>query len=265
MLTDMSSSNNPAALFLFAHQDDEFGVFQCILDEIEKGNSVHCAYLTDGSYGGASPERRNRESLKVLLQLGVSEKNITFAGGKLGIRDAFLYENLKSCANWTEQWVKSFAHIAVVYVAAWEGGHHDHDALHAITASIANDLNLLARVRQFSLYNSHRCVGQLFRVFNPLLQNGAVINRDISFGNRCKFLRYCLSYPSQRKAWLGLFPFVMLHYLGSGTQQLQGVSLTRINERPHEGDLYYEKRGYFTWEKMNECIAGIRAEKQKFR
>ncbi len=248
-----------AALFLFAHQDDEFGVFQAVLDEIADGRTVHCAYMTDGSYGGASPERRNDESLQVLRQLGVPEKNIHFAGGTLGIRDAFLHENAVIVADWINEWVQTFHDVAVIYVPAWEGGHHDHDALHAIAVTVASRLELLLRVRQFSLYNSDQCPGQLFKVFNPLHRNGDVIVKKIAFKNRCKFLRYCLSYPSQGKAWLGLFPFVVLHYLRAGTQQLQTASLARLNERPHEGKLYYEKRGYFTWEEMAGCITNLRA------
>jgi hypothetical protein len=54
--------------------------------------------------------------------------------------------------------------------------------------------------------------------------------------------------------WLGLFPFVAFHYLVNGKQQLQPVSLERISCRPHEDALYYEKRGFFTWEKMVVCL-----------
>ena len=32
----------PAALFLFAHQDDEFGIFQKIVDELHAGSHVCC-------------------------------------------------------------------------------------------------------------------------------------------------------------------------------------------------------------------------------
>jgi LmbE family N-acetylglucosaminyl deacetylase len=43
-----------AALFLFAHQDDEFGVYQRILECRRRGLRVVCAYLTDGQTAGAS-------------------------------------------------------------------------------------------------------------------------------------------------------------------------------------------------------------------
>lgn len=75
-------------LFLFAHRDDEFGVFQKIIDELEKGHRVCCAYLTDRGFNGVSTQRRNRESLFVLQQLGAQRQDIYFAGNALGIPDS---------------------------------------------------------------------------------------------------------------------------------------------------------------------------------
>jgi LmbE family N-acetylglucosaminyl deacetylase len=37
---------SPVALFLFAHQDDEFGVFHVIDECRRRGQRVVCAYLT---------------------------------------------------------------------------------------------------------------------------------------------------------------------------------------------------------------------------
>ena len=239
-----------AALFLFAHQDDEFGVFQKILDERQKGHRVCCAYLTDGVFSGGSSRRRNQESLSVLMQLGVQEQNVYFMGNLLSIPDAGLPEHLESAANWIREWLTGFPQVSSIYIPAWEGGHHDHDALHAITVTITSEMCLSERVRQFSLYNGYGCVGPLFRVCVPLPSNGAIKKINIPWLNRFKFLRYCLSYPSQAKTWIGLFPFVVFHYLFNGKQLLQPVSFERIHHRPHEGKLYYERRGFSTWEEM---------------
>lgn len=248
-------SAQPVALFLFAHQDDEFGVFQKILDERQKGHRVCCAYLTDGVSNGVSSPRRNRESLSVLMQLGVQEQDVFFMGNELSIPDAELPEHLETAANWIRDWLSGFSQVATICVPAWEGGHHDHDALHAITVTISDKNGLLECVRQFSLYNGYGCVGPLFRVCVPLPLNGEIENIGIPWGNRFRFLRYCLSYPSQTKTWIGLFPFVMFHYLFSGKQVLQPVSVDRIQNRPHEGQLYYEKRGFSTWEDMTTHLS----------
>lgn len=235
------------SIFLFAHQDDEFGIFQNIIEDQRKGRQIVCAYLTDG---GASSIRRNQESLAVLKKMGFQEQDIFFAGHALAIPDAGLPECLERAADWMHEWLAGFPQVKSIYVPAWEGGHHDHDALHAITVSVAHKIGVLTRVRQFPLYNGYRCAEPLFRVFLPLPLNGEVEKTRISWKSRFQFLRYCLSYPSQAMTWLGLFPFVTLHYLSSGMQMLQPVSYERICQRPHDGALYYERRGFYTWEKM---------------
>ena len=55
--------------------------------------------------------------------------------------------------------------------------------------------------------------------------------------------------------WIGLFPFVALHYLVEGVEQTQPVSLARLEQRPHAGALYYEKRRFFTWPRMQAALA----------
>jgi hypothetical protein len=265
MLTKMqrfkTSSAESVALFLFAHQDDEFGVFQVIVDEVNKGREIHCAYLTNGAFGDVSPLRRNQESLNVLSKLGVPKNNVIFVGLNLQISDGYLPSNLAACATWIHEWLRSFEDIKAIYVPAWEGGHQDHDALHAVTVCTAQDRNVLQCVRQFPLYNSYCCPGKFFRVFHPISQNGEVINKKISFNARFRFLGFCLSYPSQVKTWIGLFPFVMISYLTSGSQKLQTVSIARIHQRPHAGKLYYERRGFFTWEEMSTNLAVWRSSR----
>lgn len=253
MLNTLSAQ--PVALFLFAHQDDEFGVFHKIVDERQKGHRVCCAYLTDGGFGGVSPQRRNRESLFVLQRLDVQEQDVYFAGHALSIPDGQLYEHLESAADWIGEWLASFSSVVSICVPAWEGGHPDHDALHAITVSIAKARGMLGCVRQFPLYNGYGCIGPLFRVLAPLPMNGVAEEMTIPWIQRLYFLRYCLRYPSQAKTWLGIFPFVVFHYLFRGKQALQPVSSERIRHRPHNDALYYERRGFFTWEKMDACLA----------
>lgn len=237
-----------AALFLFAHQDDEFGVFHTIEACVRAGRRVACAYLTRAP--GALAQQRNTESLRVLARLGVPERDIVFAGDILGIDDAGLPERLADAQAWIAGWVGSFAQVELLCVTAWEGGHHDHDALHAIAVRVARDLECMPALRQFALYNRLGCAGPLFRVLAPLTANGPVERWQIPAGRRIAYLRLCLSYPSQAKTWLGLFPFVLAHYLWRGEQALQPVAAARLRHKPHEGTLYYEQRQFYRWEQM---------------
>lgn len=248
-----------AALFLFAHQDDEFGVYQRIRECRARGLRVACAYFTDGATASVGAAQRNRESLAVLEGLGVAPGEVHFVGQELGIGDARLPDHLDAAARWLERWLDGFASIDSLHVTAWEGGHHDHDALHAMAVTLAARRGLLARTWQYALYQAHGLPGPLFRVLAPLPQNGPARSATIPWRARLAYLRHCLSYPSQRTTWLGLFPFVLLHYLLHGTQTLQPVDPARLGQRPHPGALYYEKRKFFTWDRMVRALDAWRA------
>jgi len=248
----------PVALFLFAHQDDEFGVFERIATLRRQGVRVACAYLTDGQTASSSAQVRNAESLGVLAQLGVAPGDVFFAGAQLGIGDARLPLHLEAAGDWIGAWIDSFFPIEAIHVTAWEGGHHDHDALHALVVTLAGERGLLGRTWQFSLYQAEGLGGPLFRVLTPMAANGAVERTPISWAARRHYLRLCLSYPSQRNTWIGLFPFVLLHYLLRGEQALQKVDPARLDGRPHAGPLYYEKRRFFDWDRMRAAIAAWR-------
>jgi LmbE family N-acetylglucosaminyl deacetylase len=249
----------PVALFLFAHQDDEFGVFQALLACREAGLAIACAYLTR-SPDPALAQRRNAESLRVLATFGIEAENVAFAGDTLAIDDATLPEHIHAAAAWIEGWFAAFDNVASIYVTAWEGGHHDHDCLHAISADLAGRMGLLGRLRQYALYNRLGCPGPLFKVLSPLAANGAIESTRIPFLQRLRYLRLCLSYPSQRVTWIGLFPFVLLHYLLRQVQTLQSVVVERTLERPHAGLLYYEYRQFYRWEKLQERLAAWRSK-----
>ncbi len=246
------------ALFLFAHQDDEFGVFQQILDEQAAGRRVVCAYLTNGAVGTVTSAQRNAESLRVLGDLGVERSDVVFAGEALGIADGALPQNLQAASSWLVTWLASMPRPEAIHVLAWEGGHHDHDALHALAVTALSGRGLLGVTRQFALYNAWRCRAPFFRVLRPIPENGPVTSTPIPWRNRLRFLRYCLSYPSQKKTWLGLFPFVMLHYVLSGKQQTQSVTLERLDSRPYPGAMFYEARGIYTWDALSQQLKALR-------
>jgi len=248
-----SSPGVPVAVFLLPHQDDEFGAFHRIVRLRASGVRVVCIYFTTGVPVGGDPSSRNRESLAVLSELGVEE--VIFAGGLLSIADGGICDSLARAADWLQSWLARTGRLEGIYVPAWEGGHPDHDGLHAVTLQVCAELGLSGKVRQFALYNGERCPGPFFKVLSPLRSNGPVERDPIPPRSRLHFLRLVLRYPSQARTWIGLFPFVLLHYVLNGHQQLQQTRIECLNERPHEGRLYYEKRGFSTWQAVSERIA----------
>jgi LmbE family N-acetylglucosaminyl deacetylase len=245
----------PSALFLFAHPDDEFGIYHCLDQERRRGRRIRCAYLTDGGAGVASPDRRIAESLAVLRSYGVRPQDVAFPGRELSIPDGGLPEHLAKVGDWIGKHLAQHDTPAAVYLPAWEGGHHDHDGLHAVALTVLQRCGLIDRVHQFPLYHGQGCKEPWFKVLAPLAANGETRTLPIPWHSRLRYVFHCMRYPSQWRSWIGLFPFVAWHYLARGTQCLQAVSPARTGSRPHEGPLYYEQRKFYTWERMQEQLA----------
>lgn len=233
------------ALFLFAHQDDEFAIFAAIEDCVRSGYEPICLYLTNGNFGGQDIGCRNQESLDVLQRLRVKEKNIFFVGQLASIPDGTLYRNIDLALSAVADVINSSEKpIRRIYVPAWEGGHQDHDAAHLIGYSIGQKFGILNHSWQFSLYHGKGLPWLFFRVMKPLKENGPVYNRHVPLSKRLKYLRLCLTYQSQLKSWVGLFPFVAFNYLFLGKQKLQSLTTRQCCVRPHQGPLLYERRGF---------------------
>lgn len=255
-LETVRHSSRELSIFFFAHQDDEYGVFASIEIEKRAGRKIVCIYATDGSVT-ADPSLRDAESKKVLMQLGVAVEDIHFVGRKLDIRDGCLCNYVDSFSNWLNLFILKHRAILSCFIPAWEGGHPDHDILHAMVVSLMAANGKLETIYQYPLYHAKGCVKPLFRVLSPLAKNGYVDKRVICWRDRIRYIRLCLTYRSQWRSWVGLFPFVFAHYMFYGTQQLQPVSLSRLNERPHRGHLYYESRSFMSWALMQLAVDQI--------
>ena len=242
------------SVFLFAHQDDEFGVYAEITRLIKNGTKVIAIYLTSGSLDGQPRPDRDNESLNVLIDMGVMQENIYFLGRDLDIPDGRMYEYLDKMYPQILNLLNPIGKITSLYMLSWEGGHQDHDAAHIIGLAIAKQFKILDHTFQFTLYTGHKLPWILFKLFSPLASNGEVISFKISWHLRLRFIKYALSYRSQVSTWVGLFPFFLFHHIVKGTQILQPVTISRILEQPHPGKLLYERRGVMTFDKFNKKV-----------
>lgn len=250
----MLSNKNYLSVFLFAHQDDEAFIFQKIEEEIENKNEIICIFMTSGVKLNNLSKSRENESLNVLQSLGVKQTNIYFAGSKNNIPDLNLINNLNEAYDYLEKFIKKYQNISKIYIPAWEGGHPDHDSLHAVTVLIAKKYNLIESIYQYPLYNGYRCFRPFFRTLSPLQENGDIVVQKIKWYKKIKYLRLCLKYPSQKLTWIGLLPMFLIHYAFWGTQVLQKVSAERIFKRPHHGKLYYERRNFDKYDNVAKKI-----------
>jgi len=255
------------SVFIFAHQDDELGVYAEIVRLIKNGTKVIALYLTSGGPDGEPRPDRDNESLNVLKDMGVVQENIYFLGRDLhipagGAPHIFkprsvsegMYEYLDTIYPQILNLLNPMGKITSLYFLSWEGGHPDHDATHIIGLALAKQLKILDHAFQFTLYTGYKLPWILFKLFSPLASNGEVITYKISWYSRLSFIKYALSYRSQLLPIVGLFPFFLFHHIVKGTQILQPVTISRILEQPHPGKLLYERRGVLAFNKFNKKV-----------
>ena len=231
-------------IYLFAHQDDEFGVFIDIYKNI-KVNNIYIFYLTNGDskkINKSKLSKRDRESIKVLTKLGVKKKNIIFLGKKLDIVCNQLYLNLDRVYAELLKNLKKIGRISSLITHSWEGGHEDHDACNLIARKAALKNKILTNSFEFYLYNSYKTKLIYFRVFNPLTKNGIKIKSKLL--ERFLFIYLLFTYKTQFKIWIGLYPFIIFHYLFNGYNFLSKLQKTFKLTKPHKGKLLYEKRKF---------------------
>lgn len=228
------------------------GAFGEIDSVISQGGQPICLYLTDGGAGRALPTVRNTESTAVMKQLGVPETDLHFIGTEIAIPDGSLVHHLERAFAATIDICLAFGNIDRVVMHAWEGGHQDHDAAHLVGLAVAQHLGIAQGSRQFTLYRHDPESILPFVMFQPLKANGPVLATRISRPRLLHYMKLVTLYRSQKKTVLGLFPFIVWHYLRAGTQMLQPIRLSRIAEYPHAGNLLYEKRSSMTRRRFRE-------------
>ena len=256
-LTDASPGLNEGAMpstevYLFAHPDDEFGVFFALEQAVARGAVIHCLYLTDGGFGGQTTDQRETETRRVLHRLGVSDTGIHFIGGRHGFHDGELSTRLEDAYAAIESLLDAIPQIDRLYLHAWECGHQDHDAAHLLGVAYAAKRSIGPACRQFPLYR----VGPGFlgiATCKTLQDNGPVEARRIPWARRLKYITLCFSYHSQWKSFAYLLPALCLHYLFNGCQELQNIRQQRISFRPHDGPLLYERRGFYKYDSFYQC------------
>ena len=247
--------------YLFAHQDDEFGIFIDLLQKIKRDN-VYIFYLTSGYKNKIHKlklSNRDIESINVLKKIGVKQKNIKFVGKELDIKSNKLYLNINKAYKEIIKFTKKIAPHEIITLA-WEGGHEDHDACNLIGRKIAFKFGILKNSGEFSLYNAYKLRLIFFRVFNPINNKGKIIK--VKFYYRLFIIRLLFYYTSQLKVWIGLYPFVIFHYFFFGYNFIQPLNKNKKIQRPHSGKLLYEIRRFCEFEKFKKLNNFLYDEKK---
>lgn len=233
-------------LFVFAHQDDEVAAAIRILRARRNGDRVICAFLTDGALNVPS-SIRNEESRRALAILGVTD--LLFAPFPDGNLPEHAVEALAVLEAQTET-------IGEVCTLAWEGGHQDHDAAHVIALAFARRRGIPCR--EVPLYNGRGTPRSMFRVLHPVGDGWATAR--VRFSEALLVLSLVRFYKSQKKTWCGLLPEATFELLIARRTHVRDADPRRLTTKPHPGDLFYERRFGYPYERfvkaMNGMIAG---------
>lgn len=245
-----------SVFFIFAHQDDELGVFPMIEQAVFNHKRPVCVYLTSGSDNDPTKSRmRENESIAVLKKLNVERADIHFLGSNYKISDGQLIANLKLAANSLIDIIKEYENISALFVHAYEGGHQDHDAAFVIAAQCLKELSLEEIGKQFPMYRASDVSFVPYTVNKTLQRNGPAFVTSNSRLSAFKYFVLALNYRSQWKSMLGLLPFYLYHWIFSSGIKTQPIDLGLAHDRPHKGLLLYEKRTRFTYTQFESHVS----------
>lgn len=238
--TSDEAAGAPISLFLLAHNDDEFFVRPKIIQEICSQRRVVCVYTTDGAAYGELPERRLKESVSALGDIGLAPECLLPIGAELQVRDGF--SHLKIGHLWDAlRRITDGARISSIFTLAWDGGHVDHDTAHLLAVALGKVHS--CEVVEFPAYHRHKTVGPFVRCMSLLPGPGEISATRVSFNDALKWAASCRHYKSQRRTFMALLPFCLPQILGRRALETRRVPPDRnYLAQPHAGELLYETR-----------------------
>jgi len=241
-------------IFILSHQDDEFGVFESIRLAIKKNENVIIFYMTSGEINKRIPKNkiyyRDKESLKVLQNIGVKSKNIIFFGRLNNIPTCMLHYNMDKAYKKILNFLNKIKNEINIYTHCWEGGNEDHDACNIIVKKLIKNCKNIKQAYQFPLYNADNKFFY-YSVQKILKKNGRVYKLKTHFRNRINYIKYLFYYTSQLRVWLGLYPFLIYNLISRDYFILQKLTHKINFSKPHTGKLLYEKFNRCTYKKFS--------------
>lgn len=243
-----------ALVYILAHFDDEYAALPLIREAQARGQAQHFLYLAD--YRSAQiAQRRLAETRAFLRRFGLPAEAARHVGQGSGAQDGQLHRHAGELLPRLQAALEEIGPVERFVIAAWEGGHQDHDVVAAMTWRVAQG----APIDQFALYN-RRGLGALpFQAGAPIPENGPVRKVRLGLGDWLAWAGAVIDYPSQAKTWMGLWPSMFANYARRGGFGVQTFDPKRLDERPHEGDLLYERRFGVAYADVARAVAAVRA------
>lgn len=243
-----------AVVYILAHCDDEYAALPLILEARAAGQEQVFVYVAENQ-GEVLAARRIGETRTFLSALGLAPASADYLAPGAGAWDGQVHRHLPACLDALRRRLATVAQVDQIVIAAWEGGHPDHDACAALAAILAAERGV--PIEQFSLYN-RRGLGALpFQACAPIPENGPVRRLNLTLAQWLRWALLVRCYPSQAISWLGLWPSMFAGFLLRRGYGVQRFDPARLSERPHDGDLLYERRFGVSYGAVAAAVAAV--------
>lgn len=244
-----------AVVYILAHFDDEYGAWPLVQARARAGADQRFLYVADYA-GPAMAATRLAETRAMLADLAIDPAAVRHVGAGTGALDGKVYAALPAAL---EALRAALADISVerIVTLAWEGGHPDHDACAFLAVRLAAELPGRPQIEQFALYQGRGLPGSLFRGCAPIPENGPVERVAVRASDWARYLAAVRFFPSQWRAWLGLWPAMFATFLLRGGYAHQRLDPRRVRQRPHAGPLLYENMFGVPYQTVREALDAL--------
>lgn len=239
-----------AVVWILAHFDDEYCALPLIRAWQAEGVDQRFLYLAN--YPQPTAERRLAETRALLSHLGLDPNSAVHVGADSEVMDGRVHEHLPTAFALLRDAVAGIGRVDRFVTPAWEGGHMDHDLCALMTVRLAATLSDPPRIDQFSLYTAGSRPGLGVRGAFPLPEGGDVKPVRQSLRQWLSWMTAVRFFPSQTVTWCGLWPLVFMTYARRGFAY-QRLAPQRVEERPHDGELFYERRFKVSYETVRKA------------
>lgn len=244
-----------ALVYILAHFDDEYGAWPLVRARARAGLDQRFLFVADYA-SPAIAATRLAETRAMLAELGIAPDAVRHVGAGTGAQDGRLHTALPAALTALRATLADLP-VERITTLAWEGGHPDHDCCAFMALRLAAELPSAPPVEQFALYQGKGLPGRLFRACAPIPENGPVQRVPMSPADWLRYLAAVRHFPSQGRAWLGLWPAMFATFLTRGGYAYQQLAPERVRERPHAGRLLYERMFGAPYETVREALDAL--------
>jgi N-acetylglucosamine malate deacetylase 1 len=237
--------------YILAHFDDEYAALPLLRRDLAADRAT---FLYVADYGTAElAARRERETQAFILHMGFDPERVRHVGRATGALDGQVHRALPQAREALFAAMAGLGRIDRIVTTAWEGGHPDHDACAWLATAAAARFQVPA-LDQFSLYNARGVPAPLFRAAAPIPENGPTSRLRLRPRGWAAWASDVRFFPSQARTWAGLLPMMGLSFLRRGGFEYQRLESARVSERPHKGELLYERMFHTPYEEVREAL-----------